>query len=305
MAFRLKSKDRSVETALRRIAGEQIDKAIEAIAAHDAAAAVHDVRKRCKKLRGLIRLVRPAFRGYSNENAFFRDTARLIAGARDAKVMEDTFDALLHRYRDQVDRAALETVRRRLSLEREAEAGDRSAAEKLAEVRARLENARGRVARWQLDETGWKAVEKGLTKIYGRAREAASEARTCPDGEIFHDLRKYIKYHWYHCRLLENLWPAMMRVRQEAARDLSEILGDHHDLTVFEQRLSAKPENYGQSRDVEVVIGLARTHRQALEDAAWPAIGRLLGQGPAAMAQQFEALWDVWEDGGRRIPVSG
>jgi hypothetical protein len=46
---------------------------------------VHQVRKLCKKLRGLIRLVRPEFDNFQKEDEFFRDAARELSYVRDAQ----------------------------------------------------------------------------------------------------------------------------------------------------------------------------------------------------------------------------
>src|SRR3546814_13842801 len=79
---------------MRRIAGEQIEKALASVEARDRSDAIHDIRKRCKKLRGLVRLVRPVFDGYAQENAGFRRLADSISAARDSKVMQDNCDRL-------------------------------------------------------------------------------------------------------------------------------------------------------------------------------------------------------------------
>ena len=292
MAYRFKRNDASVESAVRRIAGEQIEGAIASIDAGDTAA-VHDVRKCCKKLRGLLRLIRPAFPDYAEENAAFRATAAMISHARDAKVMEDTFDALVERYADRIDAPALASLRERFARDRVI-ADDNGLAEALGGAREQLVAARERADRWALSEAGWKALRGGLEKTYARARKDAREARANPGGETLHELRKRIKYHWYQSRLLENLWPEMMAARRDLARDLSEMLGDHHDLTVFEERLSADPEAFGDPRTVEVVIGLAHARRAALEEEAWPMVDRLLAQSPGALVEQLAVLWRVW-----------
>ena len=50
-------------------------------------ATVHDVRKRCKKVRGLLRLVRPGLGpDYRRANADVRDAARELSSLRDAHV---------------------------------------------------------------------------------------------------------------------------------------------------------------------------------------------------------------------------
>ena len=37
------------------------------------------------------------------------------------------------------------------------------------------------------------------------------QARKRPGDRQFHDWRKRVKDHWYHCRLLKYLWPEPMR----------------------------------------------------------------------------------------------
>ncbi|MAF30483.1 MAG: hypothetical protein CL820_05290 [Croceicoccus sp.] len=298
MAYRLKRKDDGVGNAVRRIADEQIGKALASIDSAQRAEAVHDVRKRCKKLRGLIRLVRPAFGGYSDENAAFRDTARMISGARDAKVMQDTYDLLMSDHDGSLDRTALGPIRRQFTMERKSRIEDGDVDDHLDEARERLVEARERAQSWTLDDDGWDAVAGGLKKTYGRAVDAAEKARDCPDGEQFHELRKRAKYHWYHCRLLENLWPDMMATRKHAAKQLSDILGDHHDLHVFAGRLAQDPDGFGSSADVEVAIGLARARQARLEAQAWPILNRMLVQQPKVLGQHFEALWNVWQKDG-------
>ena len=298
MAYRLKRKDDGVGNAVRRIADEQIGKALASIEGAERAEAVHDVRKRCKKLRGLLRLVGPAFGDYSDENAAFRDIARMISGARDAKVMQDTYDLLMADHDGSVDRTALGPIRRQFTMERKVRIEDGGVDDHLDTARERLIEARERAKSWTLEEDGWDAVEGGLRKTYGRAVDAAGKARSCPDGEQFHELRKRMKYHWYHCRLLENLWPDMMATRIHAAKQLSDILGDHHDLDMFAGRLGEDPEGYGSNADVEVAIGLARARQARLEAQAWPILDRMLAEKPKMLGRHLKALWSVWQKDG-------
>jgi CHAD domain-containing protein len=86
MAYRFMLNE-PIPQAERRIAHEQLNKACEQLDRADSAElgeAVHDVRTRCKKLRGLIRLVRPAMKDveYRSANTAFRDAARLLSPIR-------------------------------------------------------------------------------------------------------------------------------------------------------------------------------------------------------------------------------
>ncbi|PEQ14194.1 hypothetical protein B2G71_00865 [Novosphingobium sp. PC22D] len=294
MAYRLKRKDKSIEDALRRIACEQIDRALRSIAETGTAEAVHDVRKRCKKLRGLVRLVRPAFDGYSARNAAFRDIAGHISHARDAKVMQDTYDALMHHFHGRVDRRALGSIRRRFTLDYK-EAAREDIGEALEQARAELEVARAGTQDWSLSADGWEAVGAGLAKTYKKGCKAAAAAIEGGRAEDFHELRKRTKYHWFHTRLLVGMWPEFMGVRARTAKAIADTLGDHHDLAVFETRLAAEPDRYGSPRDVETAIGLARGRRSRLESEARPLIDRLFAQDPDALRAHCETLWHAWK----------
>ena len=96
MTFRLKRRDNTVEDGMRRIALDQIDKAMRDATntRPNPGERIHQARKRCKKLRGLIRLCRPAFDTYEVENAALRDAAGALSFLRDAEVLIATYDDL-------------------------------------------------------------------------------------------------------------------------------------------------------------------------------------------------------------------
>jgi CHAD domain-containing protein len=68
----------------------------------DPAEAVHEARKDMKKLRSVLRLVRPVIGDsvYRQENRRFRDAGRILSDARDAKVRSTTLEQLSERFRD-------------------------------------------------------------------------------------------------------------------------------------------------------------------------------------------------------------
>jgi CHAD domain-containing protein len=298
MAFRFRKSDHTVEQALRRMALEQIDSALAAIRGDgDRAEVVHGVRLCCKKLRGMLRLVRPVFPRYAEENAAFRDMARLLSGSRDAKVMQDTFDLLVEHYADEVDSFVLASVRETLVALGNGETNMVDAAGPLAESCKLLTEARARVAEWRLDGNGWAALGEGLARTYRQAGKAARTAREQDDAIAYHEMRKRLKYHWYHTRLFKNLWPELMEVRAATGRQVSDLLGQHHDLCVFEARMEERREAFASGHEVDEVVALARRRRQDLESQAWPLIGRLLAQTPTGLDEYWGRLWDIWHDG--------
>ncbi|NJM55271.1 MAG: CHAD domain-containing protein [Verrucomicrobiae bacterium] len=82
---------------MRRIGVAQIDAAIGHLHSDaDLAAIVHSTRKCMKKLRALLRMVRPGLSTgvFERENARFRDIARQLSDLRDSHVLVATLDAL-------------------------------------------------------------------------------------------------------------------------------------------------------------------------------------------------------------------
>jgi CHAD domain-containing protein len=295
--YRFSKSDSSVEAGLRRIACEQIDKALASLEATGDARpkAVHDVRKRCKKVRGLLRLVRPSFSRYAQENAAFREAAGLLSGARDAKVLQDTFDAVTA---DAQDRSALASVRDALVQGKRAFQADGDLDAQFGQARGILLAARERAQNWSLADEGWGALDAGVSKTHRRARKAMRKAARKPDGERHHEWRKWVKYHLYHARLLRCIWPEQMKHRAREANELAELLGDHHDCHVLEQTIRADPDTFGSGDAARTVITLASRRGALLEEQAHRLGARLLADRPDALVGRWGEWWQTWRSEG-------
>ncbi len=94
MSYRIHP-DRPLGEEVRRIFTDEIAKSVAILEETDERRldGLHDTRKRLKKLRGLVRLVRPGDPGSSRrENVRLRDTARTLSAARDASALVETVD---------------------------------------------------------------------------------------------------------------------------------------------------------------------------------------------------------------------
>jgi CHAD domain-containing protein len=293
MAYRFSKSQDTVQDGVRKIATELIDNAIEATKQRqNPEPTVHDLRKTCKRLRGLIRVVRPVFADYRVENAAFRDAGRKLSHLRDTAVLIQTYDSLLEAYDDQVDRARFAPIRRRLTLQQKRSAGHADIARRLEEFRQAMVDARGRVRRWRLSDDGFEALEPGIAKSYKRARRAMAAASKELSAETVHEWRKQVKDHWYHTRLLTPMWRKQMKTSGVVANDLGELLGQHHDLDVFQQRLTEG--EIADAADLEVLIGLAKRRQEALADEAFIMGARLLAEPPKNLTRRWRSYWQTW-----------
>ena len=280
-AFRLKQGE-PVPEGIARIARGRIDHAIDALSdsGADPEEAVHDARKDMKKLRALLRLVRGEIgeKVYRRESACFRDAARELAGVRDADVMLATLAALEERYADELPADAVGDIRQALEAHRiRTAAGTRAQAAKAAV--AILKEARGRVADWPLERDGFEPMADGLRRTYRRGRRDWRASLSEPSAENLHEWRKRVKDLWYHCSILQETWKPVMSALADEAHELSDRLGDDHDLAVLLD-WGAEP--------LEPVI--ARRRRE-LQDEAFAYGARLYADKPKALVRRVEHWW--------------
>ena len=288
----------SVPDGIRRIAREQVEAAVDEISdrALREPEKIHQVRKRCKKLRAVLRLVRPGLNElYASENAFFRDAARLLSPLRDTQSVLDAYDGLMKHYRGEVARRTLAPVRRHLVQRKRRRASEvTDLDERLDRVRGMMQDARERIPAWPIEATGSDAWRDGFEQTYRKARRSMALAYANPTTETFHEWRKGVKYHWYHCRLLRPLWSKALGASARAADDLGEMLGDHHDLAVLRSTLLDEPNKVDRRR-IDQVVELIGRRRAQLEAEARPIGERLCAEKPKQIGARHVRYWDAWQ----------
>jgi CHAD domain-containing protein len=300
MSYHFTSDDKSVQAAVRRVALDQIDAAVAEIdnAELPREKVVHQVRKRCKKLRALVRLVRPGFDDYARENTAFRDLARTLGGVRDQDVLIETCNKIGVHYGKDADAEALQAVRCALLAEKQDAANSAALDERLAVFRDAMLQARHRAPLWIVRGDGFAALSGGLQKTLKQADKAMAAACGGPTADNMHEWRKHVKYHWYHARLLRSIWPDAMQAHVAAASELADLLGDHHDLTVLRERLRAQPHHYGGTDAARPVEQMAAGREEELTGEVFRRGALLQAEAPKALARRWERYWHYWRGEG-------
>lgn len=288
MSYCFKTSDRDVCAGLRRIAEAQFKTALKAASADGPLPPrVHEMRKAVKKLRGLIRLVRPGFDGFKRQNEALRDAARGLGALREADVNLATLDRLLPRA-DLAPKAA-QDLRAALAHPAAAGAARPPAAEALALFHDRMSALRQGVKSWRLQADGFDALAGGLEKTWTQARQRMEPALADPAAEAIHDWRKRVKDHWYQARLLAPIWPEAMAPHVAAADRLGETLGDHHDLAVLTGILASL-----KTKPARTVAALARKEQKTLLLAARIDARRLFADSAPCLTDRWRQWWRVW-----------
>lgn len=295
MAFSLTSRE-AVADGVRRVVLEQIDEAVARVGDRslDRHLAIHRVRRNCKKIRALIRLVRPQLEAadlFEGENRWYADASRLLSSLRDRKAMIEALERLASEA-PAPDREPFHAAARILA-DRAIAASEtpRDLTDNLALFRARLLEGRSRVAGWPLSGRGFEVIAPGLKTVYGRGRRAMKAAYAGNKAEDFHEWRKFVKHHLYHLRLLRRTWPEILQPWQSELDKLAEFLGDDHDLSTIASALESAPDLVGAVVDGRWLHGEVLAKQTALRAEAGILGRRLFAESPAALTRRLDAYW--------------
>jgi CHAD domain-containing protein len=307
VAYRFKLGE-SVPGGIRRIVREEIQSTVSHLSGPGTAhrdEAVHEARRSIKKIRGVLRLIRPDLGEiYRLENSHFRGIGRQLSQFRDADAIIEIFDALRRKYAGKLDRRTLGAMRRRLTVRKAQAEKQGNIGEVLDGLATTLRQSDARVNAWPLSQDGFPAIAPGLEATFRSGQKAMRRARRHPRAVNFHEWRKRVKEHWYHIRLLEDLWNPAMQEYEKSLKDLETALGDEHNLVVLRQQPGIGPLN-----------GLIRKYRGELRDRALALGERIYDAKPSHFTRRVRCLWDeaspsVSKEDGRpkaavSAPVSG
>jgi CHAD domain-containing protein len=298
-----------VPAGIERIAREEIEAAVRQLTGGgeaDRDEAIHEARKNLKKIRGLLRLMRPELGEiYRRENIFFREAGRQLSPFRDAGAMLETFDALRVKYRGEMGPGRLASIRRRL-VARKKQAEKQDSLEKvLIGMAIVLRGSANRVGTWPLAADGFAAIAPGFEATFRRGRRALARVRKRPLPENFHEWRKRVKDHWYHVRLLQGAWDGTMPAYERRLKDLETWLGEDRNLVVLQEKVMAEPGFYGQEAEIASFVSLVGRYGKELRSDALALGARIYNEKPGPFTQRIERMWDSNKNGRPKTAVSG
>ncbi|MCZ4431639.1 CHAD domain-containing protein [Agrobacterium sp. SOY23] len=283
---------------VRRVGLELIDDTITILRDQPAGSheAVHDARKRFKRLRALYRLIRRATPDFSrDENARFRDIARSLAFARDATALVETAEYLeafaLSETQAQALRSITAMLRERRDYALEHEAG---LDEAIAAAIAGCEEGRKALKDLSLPDelkdavrllrTSWAKQRKSALKALADCREQA-------DVEHFHELRKAGQAYWMHLGLMRRLWPSAMRAKRADTKRLVDILGHEHDLSILTAIADREPERFGNGERLALLLDAIIARQQALRAEGLELADEVFSESARTESRIIGQLW--------------
>lgn len=297
MSYRIQPTE-SISDNIRRIVSEQLSKAVDQLVhrADNWDEAVHDTRKRLKKSRAALRLVRDSLGHavYKRENACFRDAGRQLSDLRDAQVRIQTLDQLKVDFTESISETAFVRVRSQLSATYRSLYQCMFEKDAINPVIQALQAAQERVeTSWSVKSEGWSALKPGLKRVYKRGYQALQTVQKNPTPEHLHNWRKRVKYLWYHFRILQPIWPAMMTTWAKQTHTLADYLGDDHDLAVLGDFITQHPDQFADCTELDALFALMVQRRMQLQAMALPLGQKLYLEKPKVFKHRMGGYWQI------------
>jgi CHAD domain-containing protein len=290
--------DRDFKSQFRKVARRQLRHAIKTLDERPQGLdqAIHEARKRLKRVRSLYRLVSSEMPKFSSrENARLRGIAKSLSTLRDAAALVETATYLHDRARDTDEAEALGRIVGVLGARRDQIAAAQSDPQAMAaDTVCALKKA---IA--ALDDISLKGghrrhgriVARGWDDAIRKARKALAACEGHVSTEAFHTLRKRAQdYRAYHT-LLNPLWPAAMVAKYNAATGLIDLLGRVNDLELLCDLVETEHHHFDNADDLAHLLYAIIFHQQQDRHAAIDRAEEIFGKGADHEATRIELLW--------------
>ncbi|HEY6636201.1 MAG TPA: CHAD domain-containing protein [Solirubrobacterales bacterium] len=287
-----------VAAGMKRILTAQVDDAsaqLRGDAGTEAAEAVHEARKDVKKIRSALRLVRDQIGDeiWRRENDHYREVARTLSSFRDAEILVEALDGLAGRFGSEAE-GRFDALRQQLESENRAAHDDGSLERAMAEAAAGLAAGRGRIAQLPLEGDGWDLIGPGLHRTYRRGRKRLRAAEDEASVTNLHEFRKRVKDLWYQLRLIRDADKHMLGDLADHAHDLSDHLGDDHDLALLREVVQRRRAAFADPSDKRHLIEEIDQRRGELQFAAISLGERIYADKPKRFSKRLEKRWETW-----------
>jgi CHAD domain-containing protein len=273
-----------VGPGIRRVLKAQVDDAVEQLrgeAGNEPPEAIHEARKDMKKIRSALRLVRDAIGddAWRRENDHYRDVARKLSSHRDAEIQVEALDGLRERF-GPAARERSEALRMQLDAENRAAHDDGTIERTMAGAAAELIACRSTLDDLALDGDGWELIAPGIHRSYRRGRKRLRSVEEEASVTNLHELRKRVKDLWYQLRLIREADRHMIGNLADHAHDLSDHLGDDHDLALLREEVKRRRDAFADPADQRHLLQEIDQRRGELQFAAISLGERIYAEKP-------------------------
>ena len=295
MSYQL-DKDIALKKNISDIAAEEIKGCLNSLDNMGVHEAVHDIRKRLKKLRALARLVRDELGEdtYKKINIYFRDVGRELSDFRDLTAHIETINLLNERYGKYLYVNFFNSITAQFEQQRsemEKELKDQNFfSDHLPD---KLKYAREKLVKWPVKSNDIHIILPSIKRVYKRGKNALENSYANPTDENFHEWRKRVKYLWYQTLLLQETWPQFFQTLETEVHQLADFLGDDHDLMVFKKKINSEVITAKDPQQLELMNALINQCSIHLRNNARTKGELIYAETPSEFAKRIGSYTEV------------
>jgi CHAD domain-containing protein len=278
MAFKFK-KTQSLAENLLRLYKKGAKKVVLALDQSGGLPGIHEARKEIKRLRAVLRLLRPEMSGRDCRRAMrpLRKAAKLLGPPRDARVLLETLNQLGSRFKGALPQKSLAHLKNMLvencETARTQFAGNHAA----RRVCRFLKKSQKRARKISLKRKSRRRLEQNLGKSFAGSRTAFENAQAGQSPENFHEWRKRVQDVRNQIELLDS--------RKEISltsdlKDLSQILGREHDIFMLREFVEAHYAGRAQKLKIRPLNESLKSFEEKLQVTALTRGTTFYGESP-------------------------
>jgi CHAD domain-containing protein len=287
--------DERLQAGLVRVADGLIQNASNRIrcSSGNRAEDVHSVRVTIKRLRAMLRLIRPVIPKtvFDREDGRLRRAARRLSLARECDVAKQTLATLS--FSKGRERDAVAAVRRGLNHDGEREAEINKATR---QIEIDLKQTRRKLHRIQISGGEWKMIEPGLREVYRQCRKRMERALRNGNDEAFHKWRIRVKNLYYELQMLQQVWPKRLDKIIAGLKQLQEEIGADHDLVVLKGSMHKTPDAFGGTETVEQVADSLDDKSKKLRQMTEQLGREIFDKTPRGFVRELGQHWNKWRN---------
>ncbi|QFU09813.1 hypothetical protein PARPLA_00624 [Rhodobacteraceae bacterium THAF1] len=297
----LQPDDADIAAGVKRIALARLDAALAALGngALPVDRKARLGRTHLKKVRGLLRLVRPILPDHPAQNLALRDAGRIVVDLCDSVEMVTAIDRFADLLIDGLGHDAAVSLRAAIAQQAEKRLRGDDVPDLLQRFQIALLSARERVLDWPtiMDRD---ALERALAKTHRRADRAVALAVTDATPQRLHVWRTQTAYHRTHVRLLRVTMPGPMEAHLALADALLDGLADTRDATLLDAILSQQDGAVPDDALAKARLALSE-EQDRLRPILFDIGAALMADTPDSFARRVAIYYDIWRSG-RLIP---
>ena len=283
-----------ISVATHRIITEQYDLIISSCRNHeDPDLSVHDIRKASKRIRALLRMLKPDLPPeiYLRENTFLKEISRKLSVARNFHVFEEEFDNIVSAGIIDLPDKTINNIKQHLKEKKEDAFDLITGLEIFHSIAKKTEEAKERFAAVDLSMLGPHTVYKGIGKVFSWGQKQMMHSQQFPTDENLHEMRKRIKTLMYLVKLIKDVSPEFFNGYFKGLKSASLALGEDHNMAELNDYIDTLDEKLVSAEEKLEIESYISSQRQQIQLEVWPEIAKLYTGQAGEFSKRVKAYW--------------